>query len=156
SRRAFLKATGAAVLTSVAWPSLRGADSPGIVLAKNRAIDKAIMWDTLGFKGSVLDRFQAVKEAGFDGLEMMSPMKQDEVVEARDQTGLRIPSVCGRHHWGNPLSDPDPKVREEGLAALQQTLRDAKRYGATSVLLVPGVVNKNVTYEECWKRSIEG
>src|SRR5262249_5916006 len=37
-----------------------------------------------------------------------------------------------------------------------QTLRDAKRYGASSVLLVPGVVNKNVTYEECWKRSIEG
>ena len=57
---------------------------------------------------------------------------------------------------GKPLSDPDPKVREEGLAALQQTLRDAKRYGASSVLLVPGVVNKNVTYDECWKRSIEG
>jgi hexulose-6-phosphate isomerase len=156
SRRGFLKATGAAVLTTVAWPDLRAADAPGIVLAKKRAIDKAIMWDTLGFQGSVLERFKAVKEAGFDGLEMMSHMKPDEVIEARDQTGLRIPSVCGRHHWGKPLSHPDPKVREEGLAALQQTLREAKRYGATSVLLVPGVVDKSVTYEECWKRSIEG
>jgi hexulose-6-phosphate isomerase len=38
-----------------------------------------------------------------------------------------------------------------GQAALG---RDAKRYKAGSVLLVPGVVSKQVTYEQCWERSI--
>jgi hexulose-6-phosphate isomerase len=51
------------------------------------------------------------------------------------------------------LSDPDPKVREAGLAALQQTLRDAKRYGASSVLLVPGKVTAEVSYADVYSRS---
>ena len=51
--------------------------------------------------------------------------------------GLAIPSVCDRDHWSKPLSHPDAKVREEGLEALKQSLREAKRYGASSVLLVP-------------------
>ena len=78
------------------------------------------------------------------------------MVAARDATGLKCPSVCCSTHWGKPLSDPNPAVREQGLAGLQQALRDAALYGASSVLLVPGVVNKDVTYDECWKRSIEG
>jgi hexulose-6-phosphate isomerase len=96
---------------------------------------------------------QAIKEAGFEGAEMMSHMDQDEVVRARDDAGLMIPSVCGSHHWGKPLTDPNPKVREEGLEALNQTLRDAKRYGATSVLLVPAVVNQDVSYKDAYTRS---
>src|SRR5262249_26323345 len=42
----------------------------------------------------------------------------------------------------------------EGLEGLQQALKDAKRYGASSVLLVPGVVNKDVSYDDCFKRSV--
>jgi len=80
-------------------------------------------------------------------------MDQDEVLRARDETGLIIPSVCGRDHWAKPLSDPNPTVRAEGLDALKQTLRDAKRYGASSVLLVPGVVNKEVSYADAYTRS---
>ena len=96
---------------------------------------------------------KAIKVAGFDGVEMMSHMDVDEVLRARDETGLEIPSVCGAHHWGKPLSDPDAKVRDEGLQALKQTLRDAKRYGASSVLLVPAVVKKEVSYDEAYTRS---
>src|SRR5436189_5535298 len=96
---------------------------------------------------------KAIKDAGFDGVEMTSHLDQDEVLHARDQTGLIIPSVCGKEHWGKPLSHPDPKVREEGLEGLKQTLRDAKRYGATSVLLVPGVVNKDISYTDAYARS---
>jgi hexulose-6-phosphate isomerase len=46
-------------------------------------------------------------------------------------------------------------VREEGLEALKQTLREAKTYGTDSILLVPGTVNPKVTFQECWDRSIE-
>jgi hexulose-6-phosphate isomerase len=113
------------------------------------------MWATVGVKGSVLEKMQAVKEAGFAGTEMMSHMDQEEVLRARDATGLKIPSVCGRDHWAKALSDPSEKVRAEGLEALKQTLRDGKRYGATSVLLVPGVVNKNIPYEVAYQRCQE-
>jgi hexulose-6-phosphate isomerase len=83
-------------------------------------------------------------------------MNQDEVVRAFDETGLKAASVCGSRHWNKPLSSPDEKVRAEGIDALKQTIRDAKRYGATSILLVPGTARDGVTYEECWERSIAG
>lgn len=123
--------------------------------AKKRSIKKGIMYGTIGVGKTPAERFKAAREAGFDGVEAMSHMNQDEVLKARDENGLKIPSVCGSKHWEKPLSDPDPAVREEGLAALKQTLRDAKRYGATSVLLVPAVVNQRVSYLDAYTRSQE-
>ncbi len=120
-----------------------------------RTFKKAIMWGTVGVKGSVLEKMRAVKAAGFDGVEMTSHLDQAAVIKGRDETGLEIPSVCGEKHWKLPLSHLDAKVRAEGLAALQQTLRDAKAYRAGSILLVPGVVNGEVNFETCWQRSIE-
>ncbi len=128
---------------------------PGSGTDRKRKLSKGIMWGTIGVKGSVLEKMEAVKAAGFEGVEMMSHMDPEEVLKARDATGLTIPSVCGAQHWAKPLSSPDPKVREEGLEALKQTLRDAKRYGASSVLLVPAVVSKEVNYAEAWTRSQE-
>jgi hexulose-6-phosphate isomerase len=136
------------------------ATNPGGWLAANqptgrRAVKKGIMWGTVGIKGSVLKKMRAVKEAGFDGVEMTSHLNVAEVLKARDETGLEIPSVCGAHHWSKPLSDPDPAVRAEGLEALKQSLREAKQYGAASVLLVPAVVKAEVSYDEAYKRSQE-
>jgi hexulose-6-phosphate isomerase len=113
------------------------------------------MWGTIGVKGSVLEMMSAVKSAGFGAVEMASHMDQAEVLKARETTGLEIISVCGEKHWAKPLSHPDLAVREEGLQALSQTLRDAAKYGTDSILLVPGVVNSRVDFETCWKHSIE-
>ncbi len=151
TRRHFLKTSGSALVLAAAGPGVFAADEKSAAL--KRPIKKGIMWATVGVKGSVLEKMKAIKAAGFDGTEMMSHLDADEVLRARDETGLEIPSVCGAHHWGKPLSDPDPKVREEGLAALKQTLREAKRYGASSVLLVPAVVKKEVSYDEAYTRS---
>src|SRR5438105_9077767 len=125
------------------------ADGP----ATKPRLRKAIMYATIGFKAPVLEQFRAVKAAGFEGVEPMSHMKQDEVLKALDESGLKAASVCCNTHWGKPLSHPDPKARQEGLEGLLQALRDARRYGATSVLLVPGVVNKGVSYADCFRRS---
>jgi hexulose-6-phosphate isomerase len=154
NRREFLKTGAGAVALSALAPAAFGAEnSKTESAAPRRSLKKGIMWATVGLKGSVLEKMKAIKEAGFDGTEMMSHMDQDEVLRARDETGLIIPSVCGTHHWRLPLSDPDPKVRAEGLEALKQTLRDGKRYGATSVLLVPAVVKKEVSYPDAYARS---
>jgi hexulose-6-phosphate isomerase len=152
TRRDFVKFGG----STLAAAAITGASATFVPAApaKKRELKKAIMYATIGFKGSVLEQFRAVKAAGFEGVEPMSHMKQDEVVKALEETGLKAASVCCNTHWGKPLSHPDAKVRREGLEGLQQALKDAKRYGATSVLLVPGVVNKDVPYDDCFKRSV--
>jgi L-ribulose-5-phosphate 3-epimerase len=152
SRREFIQAGASLLALASLSPATLAANAPA---PNQRAFKKAIMWGTVGVQGSVLDKMKAVKAAGFEGAEMASHMDQAEVLKARDETGLEIPSVCGERHWKLTLSHPDPKVRDEGLAALKQTLCDAKAYGAGSILLVPGVVNNEVSFGECWKRSIE-
>jgi hexulose-6-phosphate isomerase len=153
-RREFLRTSTSALALAALAPSVFAAEEkkPEATSPK-RAIKHGIMWATVGVKGSVLEKMKAIKEAGFEGTEMMSHMDQEEVLRARDVTGLVIPSVCGRDHWAKPLSHPDPKVRAEGLESLKQTLRDAKRYGASSVLLVPAVVSKEIAYDDAYKRS---
>jgi L-ribulose-5-phosphate 3-epimerase len=131
--------------------TLSAADAPG----RKRGLKKAIMWETVGIKGTVLEKCQAIKEAGFEGVEPSSHANQDEVVKALETTGLQAASVCCSTHWGKPVSDPNPTVREAGVDGLKQALRDAKRYGATSVLFVPGVVSKQVSYADAWTRSQE-
>lgn len=154
NRRSFLQHSASALaFTALGTVSLAADLSKEGAVRSRRPLKRGIMWGTVGVKGSVLEKMKAVKAAGFDGAEMNSHMDQDEVLRARDETGLLIPSVCGVKHWDRPLSHPDPKVREEGLEALKQTLRDGKRYGASSVLLVPGVVNNEVSYSEAYTRS---
>lgn len=120
-----------------------------------RSLKKGIMWGSIGFGESVMDKFLAAKAAGFDGVEVMSHLNRDEVLKARDATGLTIPSVCGAMHWKYLLSDPDPAVREQGVAALKLSIEDANVYGADTVLIVPGRVTETVSYDECWTRSVE-
>ena len=148
-RRSFLKAS--AVLAALAPLALRAAEHA------KRPLKKGFMFSMLGSKAaakfSVAERFKMVKEAGFEGVEVSSGMNQAEVLAARDAAGLAIPSLIIATHWTHPLSDPNPSKRATTLEALKQGLRDAKAYGASSVLLVPAVVNKEVSYADAYQRS---
>jgi L-ribulose-5-phosphate 3-epimerase len=150
NRRTFLHTTALAA-SATAVRSAFAADSE----PKKRALKKAIMHTQIGVKGSVMEKFNAVKQAGFDGVEAMGGMSNDEVLEAAKAHGLEIPSVCCHTHWAVPLSDPNPETRKAGVQGLEISLRDAKKYGAKSVLLVPAVVNKQVSYADAYKRSQE-
>jgi L-ribulose-5-phosphate 3-epimerase len=145
-RRDFLRIGGAVAAAALGRAA---ADEP-----KKRTIHKAIMYGTLTYKGSVLDQFRAVKAAGFEGVEPMSHMNQDEVLKAFDDTGLKAASCCCATHWDKRLSDPDETKRQEAREGVEIALKDAKRYGATSVLLVPGVVDDKVSYDDCFRRSV--
>jgi hexulose-6-phosphate isomerase len=117
SRRRFLiQSTTVAALAATLPQDIFAAENP------RRQIKKAMMYGTIGYKGTVLEKFQALKTAGFDGVEPNSHMNQDEVVRALEESGLKAASVCGSHHWSQPLSHPDEKVRAEGLEALKQTI----------------------------------
>jgi hexulose-6-phosphate isomerase len=147
NRRDFLStATGA--LAAATLPAAAFQDS-------RRAIRKAVKIEMVRGSLSILEKFRLLKKLGFDGVELDSPsgLEPDRVLSARDETGLLIPGVVDSVHWSKTLGDPDADVRAEGRAALETALRDCKRYGGSSVLLVPAVVNKTISYAEAWDRS---
>ena len=149
TRRTFLHTT-AAVIAATALS--HADDAP-----RKRALKKAVNLGMVGGGGTVLERFQRAKDAGFDGLELNRPdeIPLDELLKARDATGLEIAGIICSTHWGKPLSSPDPAVVEAGLKGLRLALADAAELGCTRMLLVPGVVNKQVSYDDCWKRAVE-
>lgn len=146
TRRHFLKAGGTLVAA--------GALGLPAEASSRRQIKKAIMYGTIGFKGSIMEKLKVVRAAGFEGVEPTSHLPQDEVLRALEATGLKAASVCCSTHWARPLSDPDEAVRRDGREGIIQALKDAKRYGASSILVVPGVVNKLVSYADCFRRSV--
>ena len=150
SRRDFLKTSAGALALVTLSPSAFSEEK-----IEKRVLKKAIMFATVGFPGSVLEKFRAIKEAGFAGVEPMSHMDVEEVLRARDETGLQIPSVCCATHWKENMASPNPAERERGLSGLKQALNDAKKYGASSVLFISAVVSKQVSYDDAYKRSQE-
>jgi L-ribulose-5-phosphate 3-epimerase len=147
-RRTFLKSAGATLAASTL------ASHVAFAQGSKSTWKKAFMLGRVS-KGPVLKHFQLLKEAGFDGVELISPneLDRDEVIKARDQTGLIIHGVSGSVHWNSPLSSPDPAVVEKGLTAIRQSIADVKAYGGTTVLLVPAVVTPKVSHREAYTRS---
>jgi len=146
-RRTFLKTAGATLAgAAVAAGAVPAGSTP--------RWRKAYMLGGVS-SGPILPHFEMLKEAGFEGVELISPNKldRDEVLRARDQTGLVIHGVSGGRHWRDTLSDPDPAVVDRGLAAIRQELEDCKAYGGTTVLLVPAVVTRDVGYRDAYTRS---
>lgn len=101
------------------------------------------------------ERAEAVKQAGFDGIEFNSPGIGDREAwkKALDAHGLGVSELIDSVHWNKPFSSASEQVRADGQAALKTCLEDAKFLGATSVLLVPAVVNKQISYDDAYKRS---
>ena len=146
-RRDFLRTTAAITAGAMTGTPLYAADAP--------TLKKAVKYGMIQLKGTHRERLALAKTCGFAGVEIDSPgtSKLDTLAEASKETGVAVHGVIDSVHWKDTLSSPDEAVRARGLAALVGALQDAKAVGATTVLLVPGVVNKEVTYEQCWERS---
>jgi L-ribulose-5-phosphate 3-epimerase len=161
NRRAFLKSSAALATYTRLGLHAAKSDGPSAAAAATKPRRKnkkgfmfAMLRSDTANKQPLKDRFQLLRDAGFAGVEVSSAMDQPEVLAARDAAGLEIPSVISTLHWSKPLSDPNPAARAAGLESLRQALRDAKAYGASSVLLVPAVVTKDVSYADAYTRSV--
>ncbi len=152
TRREFMKTTGGAAAAAVTFGSPALAQE---TRSMPRSIKKAVKLGMVRVEGSLLDKFKLLKKLGYDGVELDSPNNLDanEVLAARDESGLPIHGVVDSVHWQSTLSDPDPGVRGQGVAALETALRDSKLYGGSTVLLVPAVVNKTISYDDAYNRS---
>lgn len=152
TRRRFVSHTlaSAAALSAAELPSRSQSPAPA---GKRR---KAVMLGTVRIKGGLREKFQAARAAGFEGVEPSGGLDPNEVLDALRSAGLEAASVTSPNHWKDTLTDPDSATRKRGLEGLLTALRNAKAWGAGSVLLVPGVVNAQVPYDTAWKRSQEG
>ena len=153
ARRQFLAhsiAAGAAV-------SMAGRLSAAPAERSEPRLKKAVKFDMVKSGSSIEEKFALLKSLGFQGVELNSPSNIDrrEAVTAARKTGIDIHGVIDSIQWTVRLSDPDPAVRARGLEGLKTALRDAKFYGATTVLLVPGKVAdpEKENYEQVYERS---
>ena len=151
--------------TSVAAVTSFAAAAPRNLFAGNETsieigtyIYKSLKWGMIKHDGSTLEKFNLLKDLGYDGVEVDSPggVDKQEAIEASRKTGLPIEGIVNSTHWNIRHSDPDPSVRAQALKNMETALRDAKAVGADSVLLVPGKVTdeKNENHDQVWSRSI--
>jgi len=123
--------------------------------AKRRTLKKAVGLGMVGEGATVLEKFQLLRDLGFDGVEIDRPDATPlaEFKAAQEKTGLKIHGVVDSVHWSQPLNSPDAAVRAKGVEGLKAALSDAAELGSVSVLLVPAVVNEQMPYGEAWRRS---
>ncbi len=151
NRKDFIKSTvvlaGAAAVAPFASASI----------FQNETAEKVVLKKSLGLgmikeELSLTDKFKLAKELGFDGLELNSPVdfSMSEVLEAKSKSGIELPTVVNKDHWNSPLSDPDPTVRKKCIDSVLRSLQEIKEMGGDTVLVVPGVVNEKVSYEQAY------
>jgi len=177
NRRAFLSAVAASVAGgSVLGAGVRGV-APGLPSgatppktapipparpegAPARTLRKAAMLGMVADDAATttLDRFKLLKDCGFEGVEVDSPSSTpvQEYLEAQAATGIIAHGVVNSVHWRLHLNNPSTEVRARAVESLRTCLRDAQALGASSVLLVPAVVNADMAYDEAWRLSQEG
>jgi len=116
---------------------------------------KSLKWGMIQEEMSIMDKFKLVKDLGFHGIELNWPneLSEKDILEARDKTGVQLPGTVNSVHWKQQLSNSDPVVRQSCVDITKTALEKTKLYGGDTVLLVPGVVNKDVRYDEAWERS---
>lgn len=102
----------------------------------------------------VMDKFRMLKEAGFAGAEPAIDLNPDEIIAARDATGIEVASMsCGGS--SRSFASPLKPMRDKAVEEIKAGLKNAKRYGAKSVLIVPGRVDEMTTYRQNWDRCTE-
>lgn len=146
-RRALLR--GGGVLALAAWSGAWQAP------AARPKLRKACMLYMCSGGKTLREKFEILKRAGFEGVELDSPtpIPREEILAARDATGLAVCGVVDSVHWRQSLADSDESVRAQAVAALETALRDCHAFGGESVLLVPAIVNKRVSYAQAYERS---
>jgi L-ribulose-5-phosphate 3-epimerase len=146
-RRAFLETALAASALAAVRPRTAAAAGP---------IKKAVLLSMLPKELGFRERFQLAKDVGFEGIEIgtvSDPKEADEIKDASQKTGLFVHSVMNAEHWRSPLSSADPAVVAKSVSGMETSLRNAKLWGASVVLLVPAVVNPETGYHDAWTRS---
>lgn len=99
------------------------------------------------------EKLRLVKDAGYDGVEIntyedMAACERFTALARR--IGVELHSVMASGHWSYPLSSSDEETRQKGLENIRRSVDTAVICGASTVLVVPGVVNERQPYAEAY------
>lgn len=138
-------------------PGQDPAPRPESPSAPARTIRPAIMYGMIGEGETPLDRLLVAKDCGFDGIEIDGPsiISTQDWQSAQQKSGVIIHGVVCSGHWKYPLNSPDLAMRQKSSAMVAAAIVQAGELGATSILLVPAVVNERQPYDHAWDLSIE-
>ncbi|MBS0260830.1 MAG: sugar phosphate isomerase/epimerase [Planctomycetes bacterium] len=150
-RRDFLKTSCA--VAAAGGLALSASSTGFAALAAERRYQKAVKLSMVGGNAPLVEKFKMLKEIGYDGIDIDQRVEHADVKRAKEESGLVVHGVVDYDHWKLPLTHADPAVRAQGLEVLKTSLRDAKAYGGTTVLLVVGIVNKDISYADAYQRS---
>ncbi len=162
NKREFIKSaavlTGAAtispLISSAATVETANKSAPAATDSSKQSISlkKSLGFGMIDEDLSITDKFKLAKDLGFDGIELNSPVDftLDEIINAKAKSGIETPTVVNKDHWSYPLSDPDPDVRQKCIESVAKSLKEVKELGGDTILLVPGVVNDKVSYEQAY------
>lgn len=118
-------------------------------------------------EGTPLERvFEISRSAGFDAVELnLNPIggvgltpettaaEAETIRKLAEQFGIQLRSLSTGLLWGAPLSSKDASIREKGREVVSKQLELANILGMDTVLVVPGVVNPDTSYDDCYRRS---
>ncbi len=119
---------------------------------------------TLPSELSLAESFRMVKRAGFDSIEIniaedgeLRPDSNETEVKAilasSKEAGVQISSVSSGLGWKYPLTSGDEAVRAKGIANTKAALQAAKWLDTDTILLVPGIVSPEISYDDAYTRS---
>lgn len=133
--------------------------APAAMAAARLPIQKAVL-------GSMLPKdlpdwkakFEVAKGAGFTHLEMNTVEDSKEeaaIAKAASDTGMKIHGVMNSAHWKYPLNSAEKETVETSMNGMRTSIRNAKAWGGSTVLLVPAVVGPKTPYGDAWKLSTQ-
>jgi hexulose-6-phosphate isomerase len=150
SRRRFMQGTAALIASRPLLASSGGLSSSSLA----GRVYKTLKIGMVRVPGSLTDKFRAVKEAGFDGIELDSPsVNVEEVRKAIAETGLPVDGTVCSSHWQIRHTSPNADERSKALDDLKTALRETHAVGGHTALLVIGH-GQDGSESEIWTRSV--
>lgn len=119
-------------------------------------------------------QFKIAKDAGFNTIELnisklhranngqinTLTMKTDEktltdILKISQEYSLPISSISTDLHWQYPLNSSDGEMQSYAIAIAKKMIDYCKVLGGDTVLIVPGIVNEKLNYEDTYERSLK-
>ncbi len=103
------------------------------------------------------EQFAMTKTAGFEGIELnvTSKLSREEIKSLIKEFNLPVLSLMSSLHWQYHLTSNDESNRERAKEIVKELILDAKDLGADTILVVPGIVDENVTYLEAYNNALK-
>jgi L-ribulose-5-phosphate 3-epimerase len=116
-----------------------------------------------GFPSDELEtNLEIIAASGYDGIEpnfspegvLKNPQSTGLFADLVADYDLEVPSISTTIHWEYPLTSTDKTTQEQGMAFARRMLSAADEVDADTILLVPGVLDADMQYDDCYENAL--